>query len=66
MHDYLSASFPDFRLNPSIGGTLKSKPDCGIASVGAAIEFKVVHNKEQVGIAFSGVACGAQHGTSMP
>jgi hypothetical protein len=56
MHDYLSASFPDFRLNPPIGGTLKTfKPDCGIASVGAAIEFKFVHIKEQVAVAFSGV-----------
>jgi hypothetical protein len=57
MHDYLSACFPDFRLNPPIGGTLKNfKPDCGIASVGAAIEFKIVHNREQMAIAFSGVA----------
>jgi hypothetical protein len=57
MHDYLSACFPDFRHNPSIGGTLKNfKPDCGIASVSAAIEFKIVHTKEQVAAAFSGVA----------
>jgi hypothetical protein len=57
MHDYLSACFPDFRPNPQIGGTLKNfKPDCGIASVGAAIEFKIVHNQEQMSIAFSGVA----------
>lgn len=56
MHDYLSASFPDFVLNPPIGGTLKNfKPDCGIASVGAAIEFKIVHTKEQVAVAFSGI-----------
>jgi hypothetical protein len=57
MHDYLSACFPDFRPNPAIGGTLKNfKPDCGIASVGAAIEFKIVHTREQVATAFSGVA----------
>lgn len=56
MHDYLSVCFPDFRLNPQIGGTLKNfKPDCGIASVRAAIEFKIVHNKEQMAVAFSGV-----------
>lgn len=56
MHDYLSAAFPDFRQDPKIGGTLKNfKPDCGIASVGAAIEFKIVHTKEQVAVAFSGV-----------
>ena len=57
MHDYLSACFPDFRLNPPIGGALKNfKPDCGIASVGAAIEFKIVHTEEQMAVAFSGVA----------
>jgi REase_DpnII-MboI len=57
MHDYLSACFPDFRENPAIGGTLKNfKPDCGIAGVGAAIEFKIVHAREQMAFAFSGVA----------
>jgi hypothetical protein len=57
MHDYLSACFPDFRPNPPIGGTLKNfKPDCGIASVAAAIEFKFVQTKEQMAVAFSGVA----------
>ncbi len=57
MHDYLGACFPDFRLNPSIGGTIKNfKPDCGIASIGAAIEFKIVHTREQVAQAFSGIA----------
>lgn len=57
MHDYLGVFFPDFRLNPSIGGTLKNfKPDCGIASVSAAIEFKIVYTKEEVAKAFSGIA----------
>jgi hypothetical protein len=57
MHDYLSACFPDFRPNPPIGGNLKTfKPDCGIASVSAAIEFKIVHTKEEVAKAFSGIA----------
>ncbi|MGJ5076552.1 hypothetical protein [Bradyrhizobium oligotrophicum] len=56
LHDYLSASFPDFRHNPPIGGTLKTfKPDCGIASVGAAIEFKFVRTKEEVAVAGSGI-----------
>jgi hypothetical protein len=41
--------------NPLIGGTLKNF-DCGIASVGAAIEFKIVHTKEQVAVAYSGIA----------
>ena len=57
MHDYLRACFPDFRLNPSIGGSLKTfKPDSGIASVNAAIEFKIVHTEEEVAKAFSGIA----------
>lgn len=57
MHDYLKACFADFRLNPPIGGTLKTfKPDCGIAGVAAAVEFKLVHSAEQVAIAFSGIA----------
>jgi hypothetical protein len=57
MHDYLSACFPDFRLNPPIGGSLKTfKPDSGIASVSAAIEFKIVHTEEEVAKAFSGIA----------
>jgi hypothetical protein len=56
MHDYLSASFPDFRKNPPIGGTLKTfKPDSGIASVGAAIEFKFVRTAEEVAVAASGI-----------
>lgn len=57
MHDYLRAAFSGFRLNPSIGGTLKTfKPDCGIASVSAAIEFKIAKSKEEVAKAFSGIA----------
>ena len=57
MHDYVSACFADYRQDPKIGGALKAfKPDCGIASVGAAIEFKIVHNKDQMAVAFSGVA----------
>jgi REase_DpnII-MboI len=57
MHDYLSACFHDFVKTPSIGGTLKSfKPDCGIKSVGAAIEFKYVRDEKEVATAFSGIA----------
>jgi hypothetical protein len=56
MHDYLNACFADFRSNPPIGGTIKNfKPDCGIASVGAAIEFKLAHTKEQAVVSFTGV-----------
>jgi len=56
MHDYLSACFPDFRKDPRIGGTIKNfTPDCGIASVGAAIEFKIAHTKQKAVVAFTGV-----------
>lgn len=56
MHDYLSAAFPDFRKNPQIGGTIKNFiPDCGIATVGAAIEFKIAHTKEKAVTTFTGV-----------
>ena len=57
MHDYLRVCFPEFRFNPTIGGSIKNfRPDCGIPSISAAIEFKIVHTKEQVARAFSGIA----------
>lgn len=56
MHDYLSACFPDFVHNPNIGGTIKNfTPDCGIKDIGAAIEFKIAHKKEEAVRAFSGI-----------
>lgn len=56
MHDYLRACFPDFRHNPKIGGSIKNFiPDCGIASVNAAIEFKIAHTEQQAIAAFTGV-----------
>jgi len=57
MHDYLSACFPsDFSRKPQIDGSIKNfHPDCGIRSIGAAIEFKLAHTKEEAVIAFNGV-----------
>ena len=56
MHDYLRACFPDFRHNPKIGGSIKNFIfDCGIASVNAAIEFKIAHTEQQAIAAFTGV-----------
>lgn len=56
MHDYLEVCFPDFRKNPPIGGTIKNfVPDCGIASVGAAIEFKLAHTKQEAVTLFTGI-----------
>jgi hypothetical protein len=56
MHDYLSAAFPDFVKHPRISGGLKNfGPDCGIRGLGAAVEFKIVHTREAVATAISGV-----------
>jgi hypothetical protein len=56
MHDYLKVCFPDFDSDPKISGSIKGfEPDCGIRSVRAAIEFKIVHDRKQVATAFSGV-----------
>ena len=56
MHDYLSACFPDFRLNPPIGGSIKNfLPDCGVSGLGAAIEFKIAHTMEQAITSFTGI-----------
>jgi hypothetical protein len=56
MHDYLSAAFPDFTDDPHIGGAIKNfKPDCGIASVGAAIELKIACSAAEAKVAFTGV-----------
>lgn len=56
MHDYLRACFRGFVHNPQIGGTIKNfKPDCGLKDIGAAIEFKIAHSKEDAVKAFSGV-----------
>jgi hypothetical protein len=57
MHDYLSASFDDFVRSLQIDGTLKNfKPDCGIRSLEAAVEFKFVKDKNEIATAFSGIA----------
>jgi hypothetical protein len=56
MHDYLSAAFPDFVKHPRISGGLKNfDPDCGVRGLGAAVEFKIVHTREAVATAISGV-----------
>ena len=57
MHDYMRAAFPgDFTKTPQVNGVIKNfKPDCGILSIGAAVEFKIVHTEEAAVAAFSGV-----------
>jgi hypothetical protein len=56
MTDYLSACFPDLVRKPEVSGYIKIfKPDGGINSLGAAIEFKLAHKKEQAVVAFTGV-----------
>ena len=43
-------------LDPKINRVLKNfKPDCGILSVEAAVEFKMVHTMDEVAKAISGV-----------
>ncbi len=57
MHKYLRASFRGFTHKPQVNGALKNfNPDCGILSVGAAIEFKMIRKEEEAAIAFSGLA----------
>jgi hypothetical protein len=57
MEDYLSASFASFTKKLTISGAVKSsKPDFGIADVGAAIEFKIAHTEQEAKTAFSGIA----------
>jgi hypothetical protein len=57
MHDYLKACFPDFVSDPKIHGSLKAfKPDCGLQSVGAAVEFKIVRDLTQAKVAIGGLA----------
>ncbi len=56
MHDYLRACFADFVFNPKIGGHIKGFiPDCGIADINTAIEFKIAHTKEDAVKAYSGI-----------
>jgi hypothetical protein len=56
MEDYLRACFSDFDSSPKIPGTIKNfKPDCGIISIQAAIEFKLAHTEEGAKTAFGGV-----------
>jgi hypothetical protein len=57
MHDYLSACFADFTQKVEIAGSLRCfKSDCGIRSVGAAIEFKFIDTPQKAAVAFSGLA----------
>ncbi|HEY4354687.1 MAG TPA: hypothetical protein VGN16_02990 [Acidobacteriaceae bacterium] len=66
MHKYLRASFRGFTLKPQVNGALKNfKPDCGLLSVNAAIEFKIVREEKDAAIAFSGLVedTGAYRGS---
>jgi hypothetical protein len=56
MHNYLRASFSGFTNKPQVNGALKNfNPDCGLLSVGAAIEFKIIHEEKDAAVAFSGL-----------
>ena len=63
MEDYLRVCFSFFDPKPKIPGTIKNfEPDCGVISVHAAIEFKLVHTEfklvhteQEARVAYSGV-----------
>lgn len=56
MNDYLSAFFTEYKKNIQIGGIIRDfKPDCGIRSLKAAIEFKYAAKEDEVARAISGI-----------
>jgi hypothetical protein len=56
MHDYLQAAFLGFTTDVRIPKRLKTfKPDCGVIDLGAAVEFKIVHDRNEVATAITGV-----------
>ena len=56
MNEHLKYTFEDYSTNISIAKPLKSfKPDCGIISIGAAIEFKFCDSEKEVKTALSGI-----------
>ena len=56
MHDYLGAYFPTYTSKVQVHGCLKNfKPDGGVSSLKAAIEFKFATKAAEVTTAFSGI-----------
>lgn len=56
MNEHLKYTFEDYCTNISIAKPLKSfKPDCGIISIGTAIEFKFCDSEKEVKTALSGI-----------
>lgn len=56
MDDYLLAAFSDYVKHPIIPGFIKNfKPDGGIKSINAAIEYKFVTTGEELKTALSGI-----------
>src|ERR1017187_3049270 len=56
MHDYLGAAFLSFTKDVRIPKALTTfKPDAGVFDLGAAIEFKFVREKKDLGVAIRGV-----------
>ena len=56
MNEHLKYTFKDYSTNISIAKPLKSfKPDCGIISIGTAIEFKFCDSEKEVKTALSGI-----------
>lgn len=56
MHDYLSAAFVQYTPNVQIPGIIKNfKPDGGVRSIKAAVEFKYADERDEVSKALSGI-----------
>lgn len=54
--DHLKYTFDDYSTNINIAKPIKSfKPDCGIISIGAAIEFKFCDSEMELKTALSGI-----------
>lgn len=56
VHEHLEVEFYDFVKNPTIDGPITPfKPDCGVRSLGAAIEVKFVDSAEEAKVAMRGI-----------
>src|SRR4029077_18280040 len=56
MHDYLEATFTEYRRDVKISGIIRDfKPDGGVRNLKAAIEYKFADSKEEVWKAMGGI-----------
>jgi hypothetical protein len=56
MHDYLEATFTEYRRDVQIPGIIRDfKPDGGVRNLKAAIEYKFADSKEEISKAMGGI-----------